>query len=411
MSRYAEPPLTPPQIYHAFIPKGYAGTKRTVAHMKALIRAGAKDFYVRQKAIDVLLEKGVRAKDYLGEIKALFEWVQRNVRYTKDPSRVEVLHSARRMLELRAGDCDDMAILLGALLEAVGHPVRLVLTGRDPSRPRLFTHVYVEAYHKGRWVPLDATMPFPMGWAPRAMVKKIIPVKEEKNGFPVFGFTRPGRSRVGPPLATQTYPGHMAGGHARPRYSGEIPVANAAAPRLAAAQPLASDQAPLHLEAWSAGSSPTAPDPSAESAAQRLGNPACRCSGTAPGGPTAGSTCQCKAGCPGRATALTTKHAASVGSAIRSAGVQRGIALYREFNGFAPERTLKVRHSRVIPAVVVGLGELMGVIYRSDKGRPGEQRTYIHLMQDPPHLVSNVEGTQLYLVGGNYRVTPEGITG
>jgi hypothetical protein len=27
----------------------------------------------------------------LGEIKALFEWVQHHVRYTKDPFRVEVL--------------------------------------------------------------------------------------------------------------------------------------------------------------------------------------------------------------------------------------------------------------------------------------------------------------------------------
>ena len=71
----------------------------------------------------------------LGEIKALFEWVQRNIRYTKDPFRVEVLHSPRRMLELRAGDCDDMAILLGAMLLSVGHPVRLVVTGPDPLRP------------------------------------------------------------------------------------------------------------------------------------------------------------------------------------------------------------------------------------------------------------------------------------
>src|SRR5829696_6091807 len=109
--RYIAPPLLPPQIQLAHIPQGYPGTQRTVERIKTLIRAGAKDFYVRQKAIDILLERGVRAKDYPGEIKALFEWVQRNVRYTKDPYRVEVLHSARRMLELRAGDCDDLTIL------------------------------------------------------------------------------------------------------------------------------------------------------------------------------------------------------------------------------------------------------------------------------------------------------------
>jgi hypothetical protein len=181
MRRYAAPTLTSPQISLGYIPRGYVGTLRTVGHMMALIRAGAKDFYVRQKAIDILLEREVKPKDYLGEIKALFEWVQRSVRYTKDPFRVEVLHSARRMLELRAGDCDDMTILLGSMLEAIGHPIRLVLTGPDPLRPRLFSHVYLEVYHKGRWVPLDATMPYPMGWAPRALVKKIIALERGRN--------------------------------------------------------------------------------------------------------------------------------------------------------------------------------------------------------------------------------------
>lgn len=172
---------TPPKISLGHIPSGWLGTQKTVEHVQALIRAGAKDFYVRQKAIDILLEKQVKPKDYLAEIKVLFEWVQQHIRYTKDTFLVEVLHSARRMLELRAGDCDDMAILLGAMLEAIGHPVRLLLSGPDPLRQDLFTHIYLEVFHKGRWIPLDATMPYPMGWAPRTMVKKIIAIERRSN--------------------------------------------------------------------------------------------------------------------------------------------------------------------------------------------------------------------------------------
>lgn len=177
MRRYAALPLSLPQVNLGLIPKGYPGTHTTLKHIQALIRTGAKDFYVRQKAIDILLEKAIRPKDYLGEIKTLFEWVQQHVRYTKDPFRVEVLHSARRLLELRAGDCDDMTILLGSMLEAIGHPVRLVVTGPDPLRPKLFSHIYLEAYHQGRWIPLDATMPYPMGWEPRTLVKQVIPIE------------------------------------------------------------------------------------------------------------------------------------------------------------------------------------------------------------------------------------------
>jgi hypothetical protein len=175
--RYVEPVLTPPAIYLGYIPKGYLGTARTVEHVADLIRAGSKNFYVRQKAIDVLLAGGVLPKDYLGEINALFQFVQHGVRYTKDPLRLEVLHSARRMLDLRAGDCDDMTILLGAMLEAIGHPVRLVITGPDPRRPRLFTHIYLEVLHQGRWIALDPTMRFDMGWAPASPIKKIIALR------------------------------------------------------------------------------------------------------------------------------------------------------------------------------------------------------------------------------------------
>jgi hypothetical protein len=179
--RYRSSLPTQPKIFLGHIPTGWRGTQKTIEHVQALIRNGAKDFYVRQKAIDILLEKHVKAKDYLAEIKALFEWVQQHIRYTKDTFRVEVLHSAKRMLELRAGDCDDMTILLGAMLEAIGHPVRLVLSGPDPLKPDLFTHIYLEVFHKGRWIPLDATMPYPMGWAPNTMVKKIIAIERRSN--------------------------------------------------------------------------------------------------------------------------------------------------------------------------------------------------------------------------------------
>jgi hypothetical protein len=92
-------------------------------------------------------------------------------------------------------------------------------------------------------------------------------------------------------------------------------------------------------------------------------------------------------------------------------GMRQGADLYQAFNGFEPSRVVKIHHSRLIPPVVVALGELVGLIYRSDKGQPGQPLTYIHRMETPPRLVSNIEGTQLYVVGGSYRVTPHGIEG
>ncbi len=173
---YICPPRSQPRISLGQIPKGYAGTKKTVAYITGLIKEGAKDFCVRQTAIDILFHNGVPPKDYLGEIRTLFVWVHNNVRYTRDIHRVELLHSARRMLELRAGDCDDMTILLAAMLKAIGHPVRLVLVGFNPNRKTVFTHIYLEAFYKGWWIPLDPTVNRPPGWVPPADHKQVFPV-------------------------------------------------------------------------------------------------------------------------------------------------------------------------------------------------------------------------------------------
>lgn len=156
----------------------------TVGHITRLIRQGAKDMVVRQAAVQIFRTRGIAPKHYLGEIAALFYWVQKKVRYTRDIYRVELLHSARRMLQLRAGDCDDMTILLGALLESTGHPVRLVLIGSDPRRPRRFSHIYLEVQHAGRWIALDASMDRPMGWTPSAPIRRVVPLRPTASIHP-----------------------------------------------------------------------------------------------------------------------------------------------------------------------------------------------------------------------------------
>jgi hypothetical protein len=91
--------------------------------------------------------------------------------------------------------------------------------------------------------------------------------------------------------------------------------------------------------------------------------------------------------------------------------IDGGSVLYDLFTGCAPDRILKSQTQRVIPPVVVELGDLLGVIYRSAKRGDAEARTYIHFMEDPPLLTTNVEGDQLYVLGGSYRITRRGIEG
>src|SRR5262245_42094982 len=109
----------------------------------------------------------------------------------------------------------------------------------------------------------------------------------------------------------------------------------------------------------------------------------------------------------GDACGVCRVHSASI---QRKRDVGRGVALFKAFNRFAPSALVEVRTPR-IPPVLVELGEAVGLIYRSDKWQRGRPRTYIHFMEHPPRLASNVAGTQLFLIGGSYRITPRGIEG
>lgn len=168
-----------PKIRLLRVPSGDRGTLSTATLIGQMVRDGAKDFMVRQKAINIFRISGVAPKDRFGEIRSLFDWVKRNIRYTRDIFGVELLHTARRMLELRAGDCDDMTILLGAMLMATGHPVRLVLAGFRRHKPHSYSHIYLEANLGGHWISLDPTMERPLGWAPPTIWKRVCDIERE----------------------------------------------------------------------------------------------------------------------------------------------------------------------------------------------------------------------------------------
>ena len=85
-------------------------------------------------------------------------------------------------------------------------------------------------------------------------------------------------------------------------------------------------------------------------------------------------------------------------------------ARYRSFHGFAAGRTEQAALPRP-PPVLTALGELRGVIYRSERGQPGKPRDFVHFFQRPPRLLCDPAGQQLYIHGGRYRITQLGLEG
>lgn len=97
------------------------------------------------------------------EVETLFKFARDEVRYMRDVHGVETLTEPVYVLQRLSGDCDDKATLLGALLEAVGYPVRFVLAGYTPGL-REYEHVYLQALVDDEWITLDPSVEQPMGY-------------------------------------------------------------------------------------------------------------------------------------------------------------------------------------------------------------------------------------------------------
>jgi hypothetical protein len=87
----------------------------------------------------------------------------------------------------------------------------------------------------------------------------------------------------------------------------------------------------------------------------------------------------------------------------------RARRLFETFAGFAAPRVAIRRIDRTVPQVLVDMGALRGLVYTKD--HCGTRRTYIHFMEEPPRLMCDADGRQLYVLGGSYRVTHRGLEG
>lgn len=163
---------------------GRRGTAETVAIMATLAMGpwGAQSARIRDLALGIVRSAGVPGKDYPREVAAIHAWMLRSIRYTRDPVGQERVQTPEHTAFVAlSGDCDDAATLEAAILGALGHPTRFVTIGLTP---RAFSHVYLEVFLRGQWVPLDPIAhDKPPGWeSPRAVIRKVWPVNRE-GGF------------------------------------------------------------------------------------------------------------------------------------------------------------------------------------------------------------------------------------
>jgi len=156
--------------------------RATIALIGKGIKEGARYIPIRMHAAKVASRAA--PKDYLGQVRAIYDDFIKRWRYVMDPLETEmvtvggpqiyeqVIGLAARSGEKGFGDCDDATIALGSLLRSIGFEVAIntIEKPTPPGAPQgLFSHVFPTVRIPGRgWVTVDAVghPRHPMGWTP-----------------------------------------------------------------------------------------------------------------------------------------------------------------------------------------------------------------------------------------------------
>lgn len=160
-NQYSTTPASPTR--HRLIPQmaGLGGIRQTLTLMRQLTAHYKTDPTIRELALR--LTRNLPQKDFYGEARELWAFVKHNIRYTLDVNGVETIQTPLKTLEYGAGDCDDKALLLAALLESIGHETRFKAVGFHSG---LINHVLLETNIRGKWLAMETTEPVPLGWTP-----------------------------------------------------------------------------------------------------------------------------------------------------------------------------------------------------------------------------------------------------
>lgn len=129
--------LDGPKVYH--IPQWEEfGDPKRMDIITNIAKMRGRDPRIATLAVDILKKAGVQPRDYMGQSKALLNYVQNELYYVNEPG--ERLSDPLRTLKVGYGDCDDLVITLGALLESIRLPWRVVISGNKGNKKVRYHH-------------------------------------------------------------------------------------------------------------------------------------------------------------------------------------------------------------------------------------------------------------------------------
>lgn len=152
------------------IPNGAEGIRATLKIMADFAKIYKASPFARELVLKILRDAKVPQynsagkKNWIGQVRAIHNFVKNEIMYVKDVLGVETVQSPPQTVRLKHGDCDDKSLLAATLLLAIGHPARFVAVGFIPG---VLSHVFPQTKIGGKWITLECTEAWPVGKTPK----------------------------------------------------------------------------------------------------------------------------------------------------------------------------------------------------------------------------------------------------
>jgi len=144
-------------------------------YLRAVVNTYRNRLPIREKAVAIVRGAGVPPKAKLAQAVAIGRWAQQNLYYVNEPE--ETFQTPLRTIRSGFGDCDDFTTTIASLCEAIGIPTELVCVGPWPALTHIFPRACIVAGSRIVRVPMDATLPMPIGFDPMVIARRRWPVR------------------------------------------------------------------------------------------------------------------------------------------------------------------------------------------------------------------------------------------
>jgi transglutaminase-like putative cysteine protease len=159
------------------IDNGNGGAIQTLRAMQQLARASVRNPAQTVRELVLQLYQSLPPRAWMAQIQACTHYVKSQIRYVNDPTTVELVQTPEKTLQYQAGDCDDQATLLAAMLDCTGHPCRFIAVGFNGGD---FSHVMTQTKisnsgddkpNSRDWLTCETIIDKPLGWFPPGVTR------------------------------------------------------------------------------------------------------------------------------------------------------------------------------------------------------------------------------------------------